>query len=318
MTKAMQKRVVLLLLLTFSLLLTSCGFKPEAGETPLESEAAIRMSRTGTQGLEMRFLQDLPPRTLYDSTEFVAVAEIWNKGGHDIQLGGCFVELTGFDPNIMQGMVSRQACSPQLLEGKKPYNLDGVFEQVEFLSPTIKLPFGVHDYNPNLNLIACYEYQTIASPLVCVENSLYTISSEQKSCIVQDVSTGGGQAAPVGVSYVDVEMAGNRAVFAISVNNYGTGRVLSPDSSLSSCPATLQYNDFDKVDYSVRLSGGGVGDCKPRDGLVRMTNDQGKIVCTFDIGNSPSYETPLLINLNYNYMESFRQPINIIKTPGLE
>ncbi|MBR9683394.1 hypothetical protein GOV03_02540 [Candidatus Woesearchaeota archaeon] len=315
----MKKRALILVILVFTLFITSCSYKPEAGEKPIETEAALRMVQSGTQGLEMRFLPDLPPRSIYDTTEFVAIAEIWNRGNHDMEPGACFVELTGYDKNLIRGVFARQPCGGgAALEGKKTYNLDGSFNQIEFKSTNNQLPFGVFEYEPTLNLVACYEYQTLANPLVCVENSLHTIASEQKSCYVRDVSTPGGQGAPVGIGYVGVDMAGERAIFEINVVNYGNGRVLSPYTSLASCPNTLDYQDFDRVGYDVQLSGGSIIDCKPTDGLVRLTNNQGKIVCSFNIGNTASYETPLMIRLNYNYMDSLLQPTKIIKTPGYE
>jgi len=315
----MEKRVLILSLLIFALLITSCKYKPEAGEKPIETEVAIRMVQTGTQGLELKYLPDYPPSTLYDTTEFIAIAEIWNKGNYDLEPGACFVELIGYDPNIIKGVFQRQSCIlGSILEGKKTYNLDGSFEQIEFRSTDTFLPYGVLEYEPNLNLVACYEYQTAANPLVCVENSLYQVTSEQKACFITDVSTPGGQGAPVGINYVGVEMAGDKAIFEINVQNYGAGRVLSPLSSLANCPNTLEHYDLDKAGYSVELSGGSLIDCKPRDGLVRLTNNQGKIVCTFNIGNSPAYETPLMIRLDYNYIQSLLKPVKIIKTPGYE
>jgi hypothetical protein len=315
----MQKRVGIIAFILLALFLTSCGYKPEAGETPIETEAALRMVQSGTQGIDARFLPGYPPYSLYDTTEFVAIAEIWNKGNHDMELGECFVELIGYDQNIIRGVFSRQSCSSgAVFEGKKTYNLEGSFNQVEFKSTNVMLPFGVFDYPVNLNLVACYGYQTTANPLVCVENSLYTVTSEQKSCFVKDVSMGGGQGAPVGLSYVGVDMAGDKAIFEINVINYGSGRVLSPLSSLSNCPNTLEYSDFDKVGYSVELSGGSLIDCKPRDGLVRLSNNQGKIICSFNIGSAQAYETPLMVRLDYNYMQSLLQPVKIIKTPGYE
>ena len=315
----MKKRVLILTFILLALLLTSCKYKPEAGERPIETEAALRMVQTGTQGLELRFLPDYPPHSLYDTTEFVAIAEIWNKGNYDLEPGTCFIHLIGYDTNLIRGVIPYDSCiRGSTLEGKKTYNLDGSFNQIEFKSTNAMLPFGVFEYEPTLNLVACYEYHTAANPLVCVENSLYTIASEQKACFVRDVSTPGGQGAPVGISYVGVDMAGDKAIFEINVQNYGTGRVLSSESSLNNCPYKLEYYDLDKVRYDVTLSGGSLIDCKPTDRLVRLTNNQGKIVCTFDIGNAQAYETPLMVRLDYNYMQSLLQPVKIIKTPGYE
>ncbi|MFH1682826.1 MAG: hypothetical protein ABIA37_03435 [Candidatus Woesearchaeota archaeon] len=316
----MKKSVLIFGILLISLILTSCSYKPAAGETALETAAAVRQASIGTQGLELKFLPNYPPTYLYDTTEFVAIAEIWNKGNYDLNPSDCFLELTGYDKNIIRGVYDRQSCvsSGTDLEGKKAYNLQGSSDQIEFKSSNLLLPSGVPDYNPTLNLVACYKYETAANPLICVENSLHQVTSEQKACIVKDVSLAGGQAGPVGISYVDVEMAGDKAIFSINVQNYGTGRVLSPLSSLASCPNTLAYDDFDKIRYSVDLSGGSLINCKPRDGLVRLANNQGKIICQFNIGNTAAYETPLLIRLDYNYMQSLKMPIKIIKTPGYD
>lgn len=218
----MRKRDWFVMLALFALFLTSCQYRPEAGERPIDSAAALRQVQVGTQGLDLRFLPDLPPYTIYDTTELVAIAEIWNKGNHDLEPGECFIHLIGYDKNIIKGMIDYDTCvRGTTFEGKKTHNLEGSFEQLEFKSSNIMLPFGVFEYEPNLNLVACYNYQTAANPLVCVENSLYTITSEQKSCFVRDVSTGGGQGAPVGVSYVGVDMAGDKAIFEINVINYG-------------------------------------------------------------------------------------------------
>lgn len=313
----MTKRLVLGVLLVTLLFITSCAFNPAAGEKPADTAAALKQVQTGTVGIEMKFITNYPPTLLYDTTDLNAIVEVSNKGATDLKIGECFIHLIGYDKNIIRNIQSYQACSSSsTLEGKTVYNLKGSSNQVEFKSNSIKLPSGVNEYNPNLNLIACYDYQTIANPLVCVENSLYQTTSQQKSCIVKDISMS-GQGAPVGVSYVDVEMAGNKAIFAITIKNFNSqGRIISPSASLSYCPNNLQYSDFDKVYYSVTLNGGSKIDCKPNDNYVKMTNNEGKIICSFNIGNTQSYETPLMITLDYNYMQSLRQQVKIISTPG--
>lgn len=313
-----MKKEIVITLLVLSILLTSCSYRPASGEKPIETAAALSQVYTGTQGAQIRFLPDYPPANIYDTMDFIAVAEVWNKGAYDFAPGDCFLELTGYDKNILQGIQYRKSCvSGTDLEGKKSYNLDGSFNQVEFKSSSIFLPTGVNVYEPTLNLAVCYQYQTTANPMVCVENPLYQVTSQQKSCIVKDVSLA-GQGSPVGVSYVDVEMAGGKVIFSITVRNFGNGRVMNPTTSLSSCPNTLEYSDFDKVGYSVDLSGGSLISCKPNDGFVRLTDNQGKILCSFGVGNTQSYETPLTVSLDYNYMDSFKKKVKIIKTPGYE
>jgi hypothetical protein len=153
---------------------------------------------------------------------------------------------------------------------------------------------------------------------VCVDPLFYQVTSQQKACTPTDISMGGGQGAPVGISYVGVDMVGDKAIFEINVVNQGGGRVLSPDTDIRSCEGNLEYTDLDKVYVrNVQLSGGSKINCNPTDNYVRLTNNQGKIICTFDIsGASAAFESPLVIELEYNYVDSITQPVKIIQTPG--
>ncbi len=302
------------------LLLVACKGRVPQGQQPLETEAALRLVQTGTQGVELQVLPNYPPPVVYDQNELIALVEVQNKGRHTVEATDCSVQVSGFDPNIiLGGLNGPRSCAENVgtLEGKNVYNIEGAVNQIEFRSTNINLPPGVLDYNPTLNFKVCYRYRTEARPSVCVDPLFYQITGEQKACNYRkSVLTGGGQAAPVGVSYVGVNMLGNKAVFEISVVNLGGGRVLSPDVDIQNCDSGLEYTELDKVRYTVQLSSGGsIADCKPKDGLVRLVNNQGKIICTFTIPGSSAYETPLLIDLDYGYIKALSKPIKVVKTP---
>ncbi len=304
-------------LVLFSILLVSCS-RINAGDTPESTEAALNMVKTGTRGVEVSLVPNYPPPMIYDQNQLVAIVEVKNKGNYNLGPQDCFVQMTGFDANIIRGIQQVHSCSENLgsLEGKSVYNVEGGFNQIEFASSDVSLPEGVFDYNPKLNFISCYNYHTIASPMVCVDPILYQVTAEQKACNPTDVGMSGGQGAPVGVSNVNVEMVGSRAIFEINIANFDSGRVLSPNADIKNCgQIALEYTDLDKVEYAVDLSGGSIIDCKPLDGIVRMNNGRGKIVCSFDIAGGSAFETPLLINLDYAYIQSFAKPVKIIKTP---
>lgn len=318
--------ILTILLITSLFLISSCkrGNVP-GGEKPLDTAAALKAVQTGTEGVRAEFITNYPPSILYDQNELIAIVDLKNRGNYDLEPYDCFVQVTGFDPNIITGGFNiPRSCAENLevLEGKNIYNIEGDFNQIEFRSPRVTLPPGVFEYSPNLNLVTCYHYHTLANPLVCVDPLFYQITSEQKSCLPQNVGMGGGQGAPVGISYVGVDMVGggssgaSKAVFEINVVNQGGGRVLSPYSDLRNCGgASLDYTDLDKVAYSVQLSGGSLIDCKPRDGFVRLNNNNGKIVCSFNIHGTSSFETPLMIDLDYNYIYNLQKKIRIVKTP---
>ncbi|MBI2125251.1 hypothetical protein HYU08_01715 [Candidatus Woesearchaeota archaeon] len=315
----MKKSVsMLLLVILIALFLVSCKPKPGAGDSPRDTAAALQQVKTGTQGVEIKLLQDSPPSLLYDQNELIALVEVKNRGNYDLKAQECFIQIGGFDPNIISGgFSSPRSCAESLgvLEGKNLYNTEGSTNLLEFES-TINLPAGVPDYSPTLNFLSCYRYHTIANPSVCVDPLFYQVSAEQKTCRPTDVGMAGGQGAPVGVTYVGVDMVGGKAIFEINVQNLGGGRVLSPFANIQNCgQASLEYRDLDQVGYNVEMTGGGKINCKPNDGFVRLVNNQGKIICSFNIPGAAAFETLLLVDLDYGYIESQQKSIKIIKTP---
>ncbi len=315
----MKKSVLYVVLIVSLLFLTSCGNVP-AGETPTDTAVAARLLQTGTEGVFLDLAANFPPQTVYDKNELVTIVEVHNKGNHDLLPTSCFVRISGFDPNIIKGGFDQpHSCAESLggpLEGKTLFNTEGSRNQLEFHSPDISLPDGVPVYEPTLTFSACYNYLTKARPSVCIDPLFYQVTSEQKACIPKDVSGGGGQGGPVGVSYVNVDMVGGRSIFEINVRNYGKGRVLTPFSDIKTCGTSgLQYTDLDKVAYKVDLTNGVLENCKPLDGFVRLVNGQGKIICSFKIPETTAYETPLLIDLDYSYIDSIQRKVQIVKTP---
>ena len=290
--------------------------------TPLNPEninqvsAVTEFVRSGVQGVDMRFVQNLPPRQIYDTADLFALLELRNLGNYDLgreTFQQCVVQLGGFDPSIIRGINERQSCGD--LPGKSEFVVDGGFSTVEFASSSIILPQDVDKYEPPLVATACYEYKTVAAPQVCIDPDFFEITSSQRACDVRDFGLGGGQGGPVGVTYVNVDMVGSRAQFQIEVANLGSGRVVSPRASITQCPGGLRYKDFDEVQFQVELSGARLVRCAPSDQFVRLGDGRGRFVCTFDVGNVPAYETPMRIELNYNYMQSIRTPVEIIRTP---
>jgi len=315
----MKKRIVIALgLILFFFLLVSCSPKVPGGNTPGDTAAALKASRTGTEGVKVSLVPNFPPPLIYDEQELVAIIEVRNRGSNGLAPQDCFVQVTGFDPNIIRGnFMGSRSCAEGLgeLEGKSIYNLEGSFNNIEFSSDPINLPNGVFEYNPTLNFLACYTYHTSANPSVCIDPLFYQVTSEQKTCTPVDVGMGGGQGGPVGVSYVGVDMVGSKAMFEINVQQFGVGTVLSPYADPRNCGNNIEFGDLNRVGYSVQFSGGNIANCKPSDGLVRLNNGAGKIFCSFDIPGGSAYETPLVIDLDYGYVESFSKQVKIIKTP---
>jgi len=269
---------------------------------------------SGTQGLKMSFLTNLPPVRIYDTVPLTIVTELENKGVSDLSGTNCVLHLHGYDDNIIRGIDSTQYCGDNLWEKSVSYP-EGGQDVVEFETSSIYLPAGLDSLPQNFLLTACYEYETYASPIVCIDPQLYKIQPVEQACVVQDVSTGGGQGAPVSVDMVEVDMISeNRVVFKIHITNVGGGHVLRPGSSLTQCLNLVdEYDYFNILDYDVDMSGGSMISCSPDE--VRLTNDRATIFCTFSVSGDYAYTTPLQIWLRYNYMDSINKNVEIVATP---
>ncbi len=307
-----KEMFVAVALLTILFAFAGCRTVP-SGETPPETAAALKLASTGTQGVVARFLPGFPPAQVYSDNQLVVLLELRNRGRYTLPPQECIVDISGFDQSILSIPDSRQSCTA--LDGKSAFNLEGGFTQLEFKSSYINLPSGTTSYEPPLHARICYYYETESNPEVCVDPVFYQVSSEQKACVVRNPDVGGGQAAPVAVTWVRTEMTGGKALFEINVANVGGGRVISPFTGLSLCPDSLGYADFDKVLYTVSMSGGTLLSCKPDNGMVTLFNGNGRIFCQFAIHGNSAYETPLNIKLQYNYLDSVQQTVNVIKTP---
>lgn len=321
----MKKRIVrvalslgLIILVILLILLTSCRGRVAGGEMPQDTATLINLVKTGTQGVELRLLNNYPPPIIYDKNELVILLEVQNKGNYNLPAEDCFVQITGFDPNIIGGNLQEpRSCAENLggiLDGKNVYNIEGGTNQLEFKS-MVNLPSDIFDYAPPLNFLTCYHYHTKASPQICVDPLFYQVTAEQKTCIPHDVGLGGGQGGPVGIGYVGVDMAGGKAILEMNVVNYGNGQVVRPANIYNCGKGSIGYQDLDKVQFNVELSGGSLISCKPDDHLVRLVNKQGKIVCQFNINGASAFETPLMVDLDYGYVQSQLRTVKIVKTP---
>lgn len=272
----------------------------------------------GTEGLEMRFLPNSPPSRVYDTSEINIMSELKNKGTYDISGNNCYIHLSGYDDTIIQGLDDEKYCGTDLF-GKSRVYPEGGSDTIEFSTDRIRLPTGVDSLSQKFIFTSCYDYETIASPVVCIDPNQYSISSVKEACTVRDVSMSGGQGAPVEVSRVEVDMIGKDKVgFRIHVSNAASGTVIRKGVSLSSrggksCPYNLEYDDYNVIDYDVQMSGGSLESCTPDQ--PRLINGQGQIFCKFRIRGDQPYTTPLQVRLRYSYMDSMSKTVDILKTP---
>lgn len=307
----MKKEALFFVLLLVALLILGC--------VPKEPERAPEeLAYVGTEGLVMSFMQNFPPSQIYDTMPLSLIVELKNKGTYDLSGERCWLHLSGFDRTIIVGLPEQEVCAEQL-PPKSPYNPQGGYATREFKAHSITLPYGIERYSTPIVISACYEYKTIATPVVCVDPEFGKLGMGPRACTPGPVSLAGGQGAPVSIDSVDVEMMGRKALVRIYISNSGYGTVLAPGSArAATCPFNLGYEDYNMISYRIEMSGATLESCAPAifgGPNLRLFNGRATLTCTFDVGSGPARKVPMVIELDYAYLDQIAKDIEIIKTP---
>jgi hypothetical protein len=272
---------------------------------------------TGTQGIEISFINNAPPLRVYEGDNLDISIEVKNKGAYPE--GETFqgkLELSGFDPNSIKGSWDGGNGIPTDLEGKSQYNPEGGYEVMSYKNRNgVHVPFDADYYEPRIIVHSCYKYSTIADPIVCIDPDPYSLVEEDKVCNIHDVSVGGGQGAPIAVTRVEEEVGSDQIYFRIYVSNMGGGSVMLP-GAYNDCPFDVELEDLNKVVAKVKLPYDASPDCSPKgtsSDPIRLTNGAGYIFCKFNKPASDSaYTTTLNVELDYTYSDSISKQIKII------
>ncbi|MBI4149048.1 hypothetical protein HY491_01245 [Candidatus Woesearchaeota archaeon] len=305
----------------------------------------------GTIGMQMQFVPGNPPTIVYDDPAFdlrqpemQVLLEVRNRGAFDVgkstenqPFGLGYVALSGYDQSIIRYL---QPATPNgivslAVEGKSRFNAEGGLQVLEFppqdqIASIVELPEGVNTYRPRLQATACYQYETIAAPVVCVDPDPYRevidkpcrvggIAGSGRELVAAVEGIAGGQGAPVTISNIQEEAQRNRVQFEISVSNTGGGKVVDWDSINSlSCPFGLNYQQLDNIQYEVRMVNPLTGleeslVCEPLQ--LKMYNNRAVLFCrtgsNFDFSGQTAYQTPLYVRLQYGYMDAVSKNIEV-------
>ena len=279
--------------------------------------------RTGSQGLTMSFMTNMPPSNIYDDEPFNVLMKVQNSGAEDIRTGSnSRLFLSGFDPNLITG-ISTSGEDIGDLDGKSMYIPQGEYTLIEFSGTVADLDSRNIDRYPfNLMATLCYNYKTIAEPNVCLDSDPFSTTIRTKACnanLNPSVST---QGAPIAVTSINVEPMRGRVKFDIHISNVGGGTVFRQGYSyLDRCNPynidRLEYNDVDVVTVTrVNIANTDIrGTCKPlRNGELRLINGKGFMSCELTGITGPAYTTPLLIELEYGYRQVISRNIAVVAT----
>ena len=312
-----SKRVIILG--TVLLLLFTLGCAQGTRARDAEPTRGVNY-RTGTQGITLQFPSGTIDR-VFENDRFDMIVEVRNEGAFPqyydrADLNG-FIWTGGFDTNLMQLIPEIRRLDDRELEGRSQYNPDGGYSSVVLSGETFTLPRGTQFIDIPLIISVTYEYETIASSIVCVDPDPFSTVVRDKVCRVQQrVAVQGSQGAPVAITSIEQDVTSDALLFKIFVENQGKG-VIIDENDIQRDP-NIGYDQ--RSLHRVRIADISVGnlrmsDCRPSIGdFIELRNNKGFIFCRLDKAGIVSvYSTPLNIRLQYAYLNSIQHNLQIFE-----
>lgn len=240
----------------------------------------------GSQGLEMKFIDNAPPDEIVAGKTFKIGIEVNNEGTFDID--DCVLTLNYVKDDLNIGGSTKSIN----LYGRSAVISDGENKAV-FWDASPK----DNGFSTEVWVEAKYKYQTNMFEDLCVDPEPYGQNLEKGQCSAQDRLSLGNQGAPIAVTLVEItaipkSASNGELIFTITAKNVGGGDVYGGSSA---------SNEGELNTMSVRafLSNSKMS-CNPS--VMRKEDDVWKTECTGHYaGAIDAYLTPLHIQLDYIY-----------------
>jgi hypothetical protein len=319
----MRARTKLMLTLSFMaalLLLAGCskmgGFFKGKGTGTMETYDF----RKGTDGLEMQFVEGMPPKQLFVGADFTIGLRVKNKGAYDVTDRS---ELKISVPDDSAFRFSEGNLKRVALTGKSPYIKEGAEDVLLF--PMTALCFPGYDgtmasirtnYTPKIKASACYYYETTANADLCIDTMKYLRAANEKLvCMMKDVQLEGGQGGPVGLVSMSpniIPQGENRTVFQLSLS---IKKLKGKDVSIYHPESQCNVEGQNKVQIEAELGGEPLR-CEPSE-IYLLERDAVATVCKKDVNAAlGAFVTPVSVRMRYYVEQSMLKEINVEPPPG--
>ncbi|MBU0461563.1 MAG: hypothetical protein KJ574_03170 [Nanoarchaeota archaeon] len=310
------------LIVALLLILSGCG--------PTDNQPVLNVNfRTGTEGLKMSFIENMPTDKLFAGEQFNIGLYLENAGAHDIDRG--IITISGYERNQYTfaggNMTGETALGPNSmmfqLRGRSQYDSQGEKTPMIFDVKSNCYPAMAQQIRTNLTTTfratACYTYATIANAQVCIDtNPLSTQSTQKKTCQVKSIPLSGGQGGPVGVTMIEPSMIpvgdGVRARFIIHVKNLNTNGIVYATSAFdNNCENIPGMKLQNKVLFGASLANIPMY-CNPGPEVELRSAQDTLISCEADLTREGGvYETQLIMSLEYAYSQDTIKKVNVNK-----
>ena len=312
-----MKRVIMQIIVIMSILLfvSSCSFSTDKTRAPAG----------GNLGIDLFFEEGYPPQQIYETSLIPVEIRLRNTGAYTIPAGKLEVYLTGYDPNMIRGLVQNKKVGDPIEHAGDEY----VYETYVNLGEG-KINKGIFDdylteINPTLQITACYPYQTKASVEVCIDPDLYGTNEKRGECTsgVRQVTNTPGPLAVSGVTLTPLSMQDNELEirFDITVTNRGPGTVWLADNDkylyecghFTSTPQGLR-DIKDRVKITKVSINDRTLDCFDERGaqIIELVGASKRFTCKGKVRANAAYTTLMTMEFDYGYAVTRSKTIKIL------
>lgn len=314
-----NKTIIITSLLIISLFLSGCIGTFGKKENPITDIDVYK----GTNGLEIEFLKNSPPESIFEGESFQVTTILNNKGAYPINNGT--VVLT----NEIDYVEAKKNSDNFALKGKEMYDPSNHDIIKDFSLKAIKIDPKSYERNSIILVTACYDYGTKLNTEVCIDTDPYNQKIVEKPCQIKDLSFS-GQGAPIAVTKVITKMLVTdqkkiRPQFQIYIRNDGNGQVISKngDTIKNACGSnSINRSELNGVILKdLRFSEYNLStkkdlDCMPD--ILRLSNKEEYFVCTLKPEKAieekiSTFKTNLYIELEYGYTTTKSKEFKIKK-----
>lgn len=336
-----DKRLLALVLIAYVTLLIGCSGGNGGVNLKVDDDY-----RSGTDSVRLSF-NSATTSKMFEGESGVVVLSAKNAGAHTIEYGQLVLSsddsvvyfgskdgyLSSSAPKNSVPLVKSSSRRPFF--GKSAISPYGDELTYDFPLYAINLPQESQQRSAKIVAIACFEYGTFQSDLVCIDTDQYNIktSAQVKSvCDSKDISpkTGGG---PVNVQKIETRMnkVGTDEIlpsfyFTLSASTgaFGATKIFTPGAEQKFCNSNIASgaNEANKVFFKATLSDlplnceaelvSGLRDTY----LVTLYDNAARVFCTaansiftYDIGGN--YKAPITMNISYGAVVTASQTIQV-------
>jgi hypothetical protein len=279
----------------------------------------------GTKGLEIGFVEDLPPEEVADggTFEFQAMVSLKNSGEYEVGKENVRVDLIGILPADFSASTSDlKDRNPD--DDLTPRQRDSEGNIIEPVETFVLFP----GENENFNFIGsiagntlfifradvCYKYQTRAVSEICVLENMIDVADDA-ICEPSGEKSVFSSCSPVQVTAFRQNVVGrDRIQFSFDIEHSGSGKVFELSEN-ADCPkeSSARRTKEDRVEVTVDTGLGygnlnciglsGSGDTQT--GFVKLVNGKRTVTCTQTLNaDRGDFKKSIDITLEFDYLDS--------------